>query len=60
MTIACVRLRSGSIDVTAEEGDLVIKAERGGCERRFRIKGVSRDSYRRGVRRARKWVEEGR
>lgn len=60
MTVACVRLRRGSIDVTAANGDLIIRAERSGTVRRFHIKGVSRSTYRTGIRKARKWIEEGR
>lgn len=59
MTVAQVRLNRGSIDVSTDKGDLIFQACRGGVIHRIRVKGVDRDSYRKGLAKSRKWIEEG-
>lgn len=59
MTVAQVRLNRGSIDVSTDKGDLIFKAQRGGMSHSVRVKGCCKEAYRKGLSKARRWIEEG-
>jgi len=60
MTIANVRIHRGKIEIeTTDEGGMKIVAINGGLKRVFKVKECSKATYRKGILRAKKWIETG-
>lgn len=61
MTVASIRIRRGQVEVTSmDDGRMRFKATLGGVSKTFVAKACTKELYRKGIIRCRKWIETGR